>query len=111
VLAWIERNAHRDLALSDIATAAHTSVRTLNRRFHVETGQSPMEWVTGVRVRHAQELLETTNHAVERIARQVGFPSPGNFRTHFRRLVGVTPRAYRSSFGAGHGDGRDAPAG
>jgi transcriptional regulator GlxA family with amidase domain len=99
VLAWIEENAHRDLTLADIANAAHTSVRTLTRRFHAETRQSPMEWVTGVRIRHAQELLETTDHGVERIARQVGFTSPANFRTHFRRLVGVSPRDYRATFG------------
>ncbi|CUU59736.1 Transcriptional regulator GlxA family, contains an amidase domain and an AraC-type DNA-binding HTH domain [Parafrankia irregularis] len=98
VLAWIEENAHLDLTLADLATAAHTSVRTLNRRFHTETGQSPMEWVTGVRVRHAQELLETTDHGVERIARHVGFPSASNFRAHFRRLAGVTPHEYRSTF-------------
>ncbi|TDC03691.1 helix-turn-helix domain-containing protein [Nonomuraea longispora] len=99
VLAWIEKNTHRDLALADIAQAAHTSVRTLTRRFHTETGQSPMEWVTGVRIRHAQELLETTDHSVERIAHQVGFASTGNFRTHFGRLVGVSPRDYRATFG------------
>jgi len=98
VLAWIEDNAHRDVPLADIAAAGHTSVRTLNRRFHAETGQSPMEWVTGVRVRHAQELLETTDHGIERIARHVGFTSPSNFRAHFRRLVGVTPHDYRSTF-------------
>lgn len=98
VLAWIEENAHRNLTLGDIADAAHTSVRTLNRRFHDETGQSPMEWLTGVRVRHAQELLETTDHGVERIAERAGFASPANFRAHFRRLVGVSPRDYRTSF-------------
>ena len=98
VLVWIEENAHRDLALSDIAVAANISVRTLSRRFHAETGQSPMEWVSGVRIRHAQELLETTDHGIERIARHVGFASPSNFRTHFRRTVGVTPNGYRSTF-------------
>ncbi|MFF2085987.1 GlxA family transcriptional regulator [Nocardia sp. NPDC058176] len=98
VLVWIEENAHRDLSLADLATAAHTSVRTLNRRFHAETGQSPMEWVTGVRIRHAQELLETTEHGVERIARHVGFTSPSSFRVHFRRLLGVTPNDYRATF-------------
>jgi transcriptional regulator GlxA family with amidase domain len=98
VLLWIEENAHSDLALADIAAAAHTSVRTLNRRFHQETGQSPMQWLGGVRIRHAQELLETTDYGVERIARQVGFPSPSNFRALFRRAAGVTPHAYRTTF-------------
>lgn len=98
VLMWIEENAHSDLTLADIAAAARTSVRTLNRRFHQETGQSPVQWLGGVRIRHAQELLETTDYGVERIARQVGFPSPSNFRTLFRRATGVTPHAYRTTF-------------
>ena len=98
VLMWIEENAHSDLALADIAAAARMSVRTLNRRFHQETGQSPVQWLGGVRIRHAQELLETTDYGVERIARQVGFPSPSNFRALFRRATGVTPHAYRTTF-------------
>ncbi len=101
VLTWIEEGAHRDLSLREIAAVAHTSVRTLTRRFQAETGQSPMEWVIGVRVRHAQELLETTDHAVDRVARQVGFAGAASLRAHFRRLVGVTPREYRASFAAG----------
>jgi transcriptional regulator GlxA family with amidase domain len=54
LLAWIEQEAHRDLTLRDIAERAAMSVRTLNRRFQAETDQTPMQWVTGVRVRHAQ---------------------------------------------------------
>jgi transcriptional regulator GlxA family with amidase domain len=98
LLAWLEENAHRALTLEDIAAAEHTSIRTLNRRFHDETGQSPIQWLGGVRIRHAQELLETTDHDIERIARQVGFSSPTNFRTLFRRATGVTPNTYRTTF-------------
>ncbi|MEV6921917.1 helix-turn-helix domain-containing protein [Amycolatopsis sp. NPDC051106] len=97
-LSWIEENAHRPLTLADIATAAGMSSRTLARRFHAETGQSPIQWLTGVRVRHAQELLEVTDHTVDRIAAQVGFLSPSNFRTQFTQTVGVNPAAYRKTF-------------
>jgi transcriptional regulator GlxA family with amidase domain len=98
VLAWIEHEAHRDLTLRDIAARAAVSVRTLNRRFQAETGQTPMQWVTGVRVRHAQQLLESTSYGVERIGREVGFTSAANFREQFRRLTGVAPQGYRNTF-------------
>ncbi len=98
VLAWIEQEAHRDLTLGDIAARAAVSVRTLNRRFQSETGQTPMQWLTGVRVRHAQQLLESTAYGVERIGRDVGFTSPANFREQFRRLTGVAPQSYRNTF-------------
>jgi transcriptional regulator GlxA family with amidase domain len=98
VLAWIEQDAHRDLTLRELAERAAMSVRTLNRRFQAETGQTPMQWVTGVRVRHAQQLLESTMYGVEKIGRDVGFSSPANFREQFRRLTGVAPQGYRNSF-------------
>jgi transcriptional regulator GlxA family with amidase domain len=98
VLAWIEQEAHRDLTLHDIAVRASVSVRTLNRRFQAETGQTPMQWLTGVRVRHAQQLLESTAFGVERIGREVGFTSAANFREQFRRLTGVAPLNYRNTF-------------
>jgi transcriptional regulator GlxA family with amidase domain len=98
VLAWIEHEAHRDLTLRDIADRAAMSIRTLNRRFQAETSQTPMQWVTGVRVRHAQQLLESTVHGVEKIGRDVGFSSAANFREQFRRLTGVAPQSYRNTF-------------
>nr|WP_202886758.1 helix-turn-helix domain-containing protein [Kribbella sandramycini] len=101
VLAWIEENAHRRLTLAELAAAAGLGVRTLSRRFTEETGQSPMQWLTGVRIRHAQELLETTDHTVDRIALQVGFPTSSNFRTLFAQTVGVTPGVYRKTFCSG----------
>ncbi|MFG1932175.1 GlxA family transcriptional regulator [Mycobacterium sp. NPDC048908] len=98
VLAWIEQEAHRELSLRDIADRAAMSIRTLNRRFQAETGQTPMQWVTGVRIRHAQQLLESTAYGIERIGRDVGFTSPANFREQFRRLTGVAPLSYRNTF-------------
>jgi transcriptional regulator GlxA family with amidase domain len=98
VLEWIEENAYRDLTLADIAGRAGLSTRTLNRRFHEETGRTPLQWLIGVRVRQAQELLERTGHGVDRIAHEVGFASPATFRTHFKRLSGVGPQAYRATF-------------
>jgi transcriptional regulator GlxA family with amidase domain len=98
LLVWVEHHARHDLSLDDIAARAAMSVRTLNRRFQAETGQTPMQWVAGVRVRHAQQMLETTTYGVERIGREVGFTSAANFREQFRRLTGVPPQSYRNTF-------------
>ena len=100
VLEWLEGHADVDLTLADVAARAGLSVRTLNRRFHEETGRSPMQWVTGVRIRWAQELLEATDHGVDRIAHLVGFTSTAHFRSQFKRISGVAPQAYRTAFRA-----------
>ncbi len=57
-----------------------------------------MQWVSGGRIRLVQELLETTDHTVDRIAAQTGFPTTGNFRSQFGKLLGVTPGTYRKAF-------------
>jgi transcriptional regulator GlxA family with amidase domain len=102
VLAWLERTAHEQHTLEGIAAHARLSTRTLHRRFQEQTGQTPMGWLAGVRVRHAQSSLETTGHPIDRVAHEVGFRSMTQFRAIFRRITGTTPAAYRSAF---QGDG------
>jgi len=105
LLRWMEDNAQQELTLDDIATHAGMSTRTLNRRFREQTGTTPLQWLHRARIRHAQYLLETTTHSVDRIAVQVGFGSPTAFRDRFKRLVGTSPHAYRHAF-QGPGAGR-----
>ncbi|MFC7795979.1 GlxA family transcriptional regulator [Streptomyces cinereoruber] len=99
LLAWLRENLARDLTLADIAARAGTSTRTLIRRFRDQTGTTPLQWLHRARIRQAQHLLETTGHSVERIGGQVGFGSPTTFRDRFKRTTGVSPQAYRRTFG------------
>ncbi|SHG08256.1 GlxA family transcriptional regulator [Streptoalloteichus hindustanus] len=99
-LAWLEAHLREPLTLVDIARHAGTSVRSLSRRFREQTGSSPLSWLLGARVRRAQQLLETTDLSVDRIAEEAGFGTPATLRHHFARLVGTPPRAYRQAFRA-----------
>ncbi|WP_443047809.1 GlxA family transcriptional regulator [Streptomyces sp. H39-S7] len=98
VLSWIEDHLGQDITLDAMAARGGMSERTFSRRFREQTGTTPLQWLLRARVRRAQFLLETTDHAIERIAAQAGFGSPTAFRERFKRVVGVTPYAYRSSF-------------
>ncbi|MFF9170560.1 MULTISPECIES: GlxA family transcriptional regulator [unclassified Streptomyces] len=99
LLVWLRENLARDLTLDDIAARSGTSTRTLIRRFRSQTGTTPLQWLHRARIRQAQHLLETTEHSVERIGRQVGFGSPTTFRDRFKRTTGVSPQTYRRTFG------------
>ncbi|NUK03825.1 helix-turn-helix domain-containing protein [Streptomyces lunaelactis] len=98
LLRWMEENAGRELTVGEIAAHAGMSPRTLNRRFREQTATTPVRWLHRARIRQAQYLLETTAHAVDRIATQVGFGSPTAFRDRFKRQVGTSPHAYRRAF-------------
>jgi transcriptional regulator GlxA family with amidase domain len=105
LLAWIEQNLARDLPLPVLARRAVMSTRTFSRRFREQVGTTPAAWVTRARVRRAQQLLETTNLAVENVATESGFGSAAVMREHFRQVLGTAPLAYRVAFG---GDRRTA---
>ncbi len=96
--AWALERLDHDLTLSDLAGHAHTSVRSLTRRFHAETGLSPLQWLLHQRVDRARELLETTTWPMDRVARQSGLGSSESLRQHFARWVGLTPSAYRAAY-------------
>jgi len=68
------------------------------RRFRDTLGTTPLQWLLEQRVRLAQELLESTDEPIERIARRTGFGNAANLRQHFYRLAGVASQTYRQVF-------------
>lgn len=90
--------AQRDLTLEAMAARCAMSTRTFSRRFREQTGTAPLQWLLRARVRHAQHLLENSDHPIEHIAVQAGFGSATAFRERFKRVTGTTPRAYRAAF-------------
>ena len=98
VRAWMLDNLAQRHTLDELAHRAHMSRRTFIRRFHLETGLSPMAWLTSARLDWARELLETTAVPVERIAGLSGLGSPAALRATFHRHVGTSPHDYRALF-------------
>lgn len=95
---WARRHLHEELTVARLAREARMSPRTLSRRFAEAAGTSPADWVTGLRVARAKDLLETSRRPVERVAADCGFGSAPTLRHHFRRRVGMSPTAYRARF-------------
>jgi len=105
LLDWALERLHKPLALSDLATHAQVSARTLARRFADQLGVSPGRWLLNQRITAAQALLEQTDLPVEAVARKTGLSSASNLRRRFRGTLHTSPAAYRRSFGR-HDDAR-----
>jgi transcriptional regulator GlxA family with amidase domain len=73
-------------------------VRTLTRRFHAESGVSPLQWLLHQRIERARELLETTTLPMDLVARACGLGTADSLRAHVVRRTGLTPSAYRAQF-------------
>ena len=98
---WVLKHIDEPLSIDRLARHARVSPRTFSRRFHGETGYTPMQWVMRMRVDLARELLENTDLGVDEIAIQVGFGTGTNLRQFFRRVLGTTPSEYRRTFTQG----------
>ncbi len=100
LLEAIRRRPGERWTIARMARRVAMSQRTFIRRFQESTGMGPGEWVIATRLEVARFMLESTATGLEEISRSSGFGNPAALRHHFRRQVGVTPTAYRSSFRA-----------
>ncbi|WP_251092846.1 helix-turn-helix domain-containing protein [Streptomyces sp. Caat 7-52] len=95
---WAMRNLDKPLTLTDLARHAGVSVRTLTRRFHAESGVSPLQWLLHQRIERAKELLETTRLPMDQVAAASGLGTADSLRAHLVSRTGLTPSAYRAQF-------------
>ncbi|MDX6355793.1 MAG: hypothetical protein QOF98_2696 [Streptomyces sp.] len=96
--AWALERLDQPLTLRQLAERESMSVRTFTRRFREEVGLSPGQWLTQQRIEHARQLLESTDLAVDQIARKAGFGTSASMRQHLQVALGVSPSAYRRTF-------------
>jgi transcriptional regulator GlxA family with amidase domain len=95
---WVLERLAEPLDVAAMARHAGVSPRTFARRFRLETGTTPLQWLLAQRVLEARRLLEATDLPIEEVAWRVGFGTAASLRDHFRRATATTPTAYRRSF-------------
>ena len=95
VVEFIEANLQRDIALSDLVTAAGSSQFHFSRAFHCATGQSPYRYLIQRRIERARALLLTSAEPLDEVSTRCGFNSEHQFAVMFRRLAGMGPKRFR----------------
>ena len=99
LLAWLPDHLTADLTVPALARRVHLSERQFSRVFKAEVDVTPSEHVERLRLEAACQLLETTSHAVDHIARTCGFGAPETMNRAFRRRLNTTPGDHRRHFG------------
>jgi transcriptional regulator GlxA family with amidase domain len=91
--------AHLDGNITNDALAeiAGLSVCHFARAFKQSQGMSPHCYVLHCRVERTQQLLATTDLPLSEVAIASGFSDQSHCARCFRKIVGVTPGAYRWS--------------
>ena len=95
---WIEAHAAEPVTLDRLAAVARLNKFTLVREFRARYGVPPGRALAQARIARAKRLLRFTDDTVEAVGAAVGVPDPNYFARLFRRVEGLSPRAFRSQW-------------
>lgn len=84
-----------DLSLADLCTAVSLSESHLRRLFHQETGLSPMQYLTDLRMTQARNMLAQGDVSVGEVAEFCGYSTLYYFSRSFHSRYGMSPTQYR----------------
>ena len=83
--------------IKDIAAAAGLSPTRFSRAFLRSVGESPRGYLRRRRVELAQNLMLSTHMSLAEIALECGLCDQSHLTKSFRRVVGISPSAWRRS--------------
>jgi AraC-like DNA-binding protein len=98
-LRYIEYNSHQPVTLDELAGKLSVTPQYACVLFQLTLGMRPFEYITGVRLRKAKELLlREPDLSVNEVGRRAGYDSASYFIKLFKRNEGMTPREFRKQF-------------
>lgn len=90
-----ENYRNEDMSLQSVALSVNVSSNHFSTIFRKETGETFIDFLTGVRMDKAKELLVCTAIKTSEIGFEVGYRDPHYFSYIFKKTQGVSPKEYR----------------
>ncbi len=92
----ISKNAAKERSVQFYADQLNLTPQYLSTFLKKKTGKSVLQWVDEIRILHAKSLLKTSNLSIMQISEELNFGDTSHFCRYFKRIVGISPRAYRN---------------
>ncbi|MFG1172334.1 helix-turn-helix domain-containing protein [Erwiniaceae bacterium CAU 1747] len=84
-----------DLTLNALARKTGIPARQISKAVNLTRGCNVSQWINGLRIDYAQQLLRNTALPVTEVMLEAGFATKSNFHREFLRISGITPTDYR----------------
>lgn len=98
IMSLMEENmGNENYWIDQLAADMHASRSTFFRKLKKLTGLPPNDFIRGIRLKRALQLLEQNQLSVAEISYRVGFNDPGYFGKCFRKVYGSSPSKYLKS--------------
>lgn len=96
-LKYINENYNSEISVARLAEMEHFTVNYYRSLFIKCTGQTPVEYITAIRIDRAKKLLLGTKLQISDVADAVGYKDQIYFSRVFKKTVGISPTEYRLS--------------
>ena len=94
--AYVNCNYHRDISLDEISGYVGMNRTAFCTFFKHQTGQTFVEYLNGVRLSRAKELLQGSDQTIVQICSAVGISDAPYFCRIFKKAYGLTPTELRN---------------
>ena len=99
---YIEENCTKyDLSLDLVAQEFHITSTYLCRLIKQQTGESYKEYLTGLRIAAARQMLQEEGSSVADVCQRTGYTNVSHFIKVFQKAEGITPARYRDEYKKG----------
>lgn len=96
-IALVSENFKTQREIGFYADKLCISNKYLSTLLKQETGMTALEWIEKYVVLYAKSCLSSTSMTIQQISDELDFPSQSVFGKYFKRVEGVSPKAYRQS--------------
>lgn len=97
-LAVMHDDPSRNWTIHKLAEVAGMSRSSFAQRFKDSVGMPPLTYLIDYRLRLAARYLRLQQNSIGRISELVGYASDSTFSQAFKRVYGVSPKAYRQQY-------------
>lgn len=95
LLTYLQENLNRNITLDELSKLVHREKSYLIRVFKNETGKTPIEALTEMRLSMANDLIATSDLSINEIAAQSGYNTVSFFISKYKERYGITPEEHR----------------
>lgn len=97
IITYISEHYREKIYIDTLADMITVSPDYFTKMFKDSIGRTPIDYINGLRINRAMQMLATTDVSVNEISDTLGFSNPNYFHKIFKQYMNASPVAYRKT--------------
>ena len=93
---YMQEHINENISLQELSSHYNYSASRFSSLFKQKTGYAPIDYFIQMKMQKASQQLDFSSSSVKDIALSMGFDDPYYFSKRFRKIIGLSPKQYRS---------------